>query len=38
MAKDAKDPLSRYFEAAMGLTELTRKRAEKIVKSVVKQS
>lgn len=37
MAKDAKDPLSRYFEAAMGLTELTRKRAEKLVRNVMAQ-
>lgn len=43
MAKDAedpedpKDPLSRYLEAAVGLTELTRKRAERIVRNVVKK-
>lgn len=37
MAKDAKDPLSRYFEAAMGLTELTRQRAEKLVRNVMTQ-
>ena len=37
MAKDAKDPLSRYFEAAMGLTDLTRQRAEKLVRNVMAQ-
>lgn len=37
MAEDAKDPLSRYLEAAMGLTELTRQRAEAIVKRILEQ-
>lgn len=32
-----KDPLSRYLEAAMGLTDLTRRRAEKLVRSVLEQ-
>lgn len=31
------DPLSRYLEAAMGLTDLTRKRAEKAVRGLLKQ-
>lgn len=31
------DPLSRYIEAALGLTEVTRKRAEKLVKSLTQQ-
>lgn len=31
------DPLSRYFEAAMGLTDLTRKRAERLVRNLVEQ-
>lgn len=35
--EEPKDPLSRYFEAAMGLTELTRKRAEKVVRGLTKQ-
>ncbi len=33
----AKDPLSRYFEAAVGLTDLTRKRAEQLVRNVLDQ-
>lgn len=35
--EDPKDPLSRYFEAAMGLTDLTRKRAERLVRNLVEQ-
>lgn len=31
------DPLSRYLEAAMGLTDLTRKRAEQVVRGLLKQ-
>lgn len=41
MADDAgdapNDPLSRYLEAAMGLTDLTRKRAEKVVRGLIEQ-